>query len=115
MVDEKTGWRFDALIVCRRLGEDNGKDQLVNISNYLKRIRDFVLSVSRKLTPEEKLRLRTIFQRATPTEEEKKRKAESCREVNYDSRGARAHAASRCTDIAACALLFPIADSSRYG
>ena len=35
-------------IRCRRLGEDNGKDQLVTVSNYFRQIADYVRSISRK-------------------------------------------------------------------
>ena len=44
----------------RKLGQDNGKDQLLNISDYLKGIREYVRNVSRRLTPEEVHRMRTI-------------------------------------------------------
>jgi hypothetical protein len=73
VVDKKTGGGHLS-IVCRRLGEDNGKDQLVNISNYLKGIREFVRSVSRKLTPEETLRLATILNRPPPKRSAKKKR-----------------------------------------
>jgi len=63
VADKKTGGAFDVVVVCRRLGEDNGKDQIVHISNYLKSIRDYIRSVlrKRKLTQEETLRLMTIM------------------------------------------------------
>lgn len=54
----------EVVISCRRLGQDTGKAQLVNISGYLTRIRDYINSVSRTPTPEEFLRLAKII--ATP-------------------------------------------------
>ena len=48
---------YDIFIRCRRMGEDNGKDQLVHVSNYLNRIREYVAHTARKLSPEEKARV----------------------------------------------------------
>jgi hypothetical protein len=37
------------------MGEDNGKDQLVTVSNYFRQIAGYVRSVTRKMTDEEKV------------------------------------------------------------
>jgi hypothetical protein len=50
-------------IRCRRLGEDNGKDQLVTVSNYFRQIADYVRSVSRQPTRDELSRLADILGR----------------------------------------------------
>lgn len=55
--DPKLGIAQDIHVRCRRLGEDNGKDQLVNVSNYLRDIRDYVQHVTRKPNEEELQRL----------------------------------------------------------
>jgi len=44
-------------IRCRRMGQDNGKDQLVKIANYFEQIRDHVRTTARKLTQHEVERL----------------------------------------------------------
>ena len=61
LVDPHRGAEYNVVIRCRRLGEDNGKDQLVNISNYLRGIRDFMTHVSRKATKEEVARLKVLL------------------------------------------------------
>ena len=52
---------YDIVIRCRRMGEDNGKDQLVHVSNYLHRIREYVSHTARKLSLEEKARVKKII------------------------------------------------------
>jgi hypothetical protein len=42
------------------MGEDNGKTQLVRVSNYFRQIADYVRSVSRQMTKEEAKRAATI-------------------------------------------------------
>jgi hypothetical protein len=42
------------------MGEDNGKDQLLHVTNYLHQIRDYVRQRIRKTTPEETARLMKI-------------------------------------------------------
>lgn len=59
--DPNTGASYDIIAECRKLGQDNGKDQLVNISDYLKGIREYVRSVSRQLTAEEVEKMREIM------------------------------------------------------
>lgn len=61
--DKSTDRAYFIRIRCRRLGEDNGKDQLVTVSNYFRQIADYVASISRKPTREELLRLAEIFGR----------------------------------------------------
>ncbi|EAU53739.1 toll/interleukin-1 receptor domain-containing protein [Mariprofundus ferrooxydans] len=62
--DITRGAVYDVVVTCRRLGEDNGKDQVINISNYLKDIREYMHTISKKLTPDEQQRLMKII--ATP-------------------------------------------------
>jgi hypothetical protein len=54
----------EVIISCRRLGQDTGKAQLVNISEYLTQIRHYINSVSRKASTEELMRMAKII--ATP-------------------------------------------------
>lgn len=61
--DTNRGAEYELLIESRRMGQDAGKDILINISNYLIGIRDFVRSVSRALTREESLRMFEIVSR----------------------------------------------------
>lgn len=62
--DPKRNAEYRVSIRCRRLGEDNGKDQFINVSNYLIGIRDWMRHVSRKPTREESIAFREII--ATP-------------------------------------------------
>ncbi len=55
--DARTNLEYRVVISCRRLGEDNGKDQLVNVGNYLRQIRDYLSQRVRKPTPEQAERL----------------------------------------------------------
>lgn len=59
--DSKLGATYDITIKCRRLGEDNGKDQLLNVSTYLKQIRDYGRLTARKPTQEELHRLAVML------------------------------------------------------
>lgn len=61
LVDSRRDAEYHVIIRCRRLGEDNGKYQLVNISNYLRGVRDFMRDVSRKPTEEELIRLTKLL------------------------------------------------------
>ena len=47
-------------IRCRRMGEDNGKDQLVHISNYIEKMRDHIRATARKPTQQELERLKIL-------------------------------------------------------
>jgi hypothetical protein len=62
--DESRGAEYHVEIRCRKLGEDNGKDQLVNVSGYLKNIRDYLRATSRKPNADETKKLMKIV--ATP-------------------------------------------------
>lgn len=62
LVDPRRGAEYNVIVSCRRLGEDNGKDQLVNISNYLRGIRDFMRHISKKPTEEELARLSILLE-----------------------------------------------------
>ncbi len=48
-------------IRCRRMGEDNGKDQLVHIANYFEKIRDHTRATARKPTEQELERLKILI------------------------------------------------------
>lgn len=63
IADPKTGAQYDVLVVARKLGEDNGKDQLIDISDHLKSIRDYIRSVSRHPNEEELQVIREIRSR----------------------------------------------------
>ena len=58
--DPKSGICYEILIESRKLGQDNGKDQLGNVSDYLVQIGDYLRSVTRPPTKEEFARLRQI-------------------------------------------------------
>lgn len=58
----QTGMRYDVTVSARRLGVDTGKIQLVHASNYLRGIRDYVKSVSRKMTDEESRAMMKIME-----------------------------------------------------
>jgi hypothetical protein len=63
-VDPKSKKEYRILITCRRMGEDNGKDQLLNVGNYLRQIRDYIRQVARKPTAEEVKRLTKVQARS---------------------------------------------------
>jgi hypothetical protein len=62
--DPKTGSEYYLLIESRKMGADNGKDQLVNVSDHLTNIREYVRSISRQPTREETQKIHAIM--ATP-------------------------------------------------
>jgi hypothetical protein len=55
--DKKTGMAVDVSVVCRRLGQDTGKDILVNVGGHLDNIRKFMKETTRKPNEEELQRL----------------------------------------------------------
>ena len=59
--DPKIGAEQHILVTCRKLGEDNGKDQLVNISDTLKSIREYMRSLYREPSQEEQLKYAGII------------------------------------------------------
>lgn len=59
--DSKINAQYKVITTCRKLGEDNGKDQLVNISGTLKDIRKYIRETSRKPTSEEQQRYLDII------------------------------------------------------
>lgn len=61
IADPKTGSAYYVVCESRKMGQDNGKDQLINISDYLKQIREYVRSVSRKPNPEELVKIQAII------------------------------------------------------
>ena len=62
--DSKTGAEYEDIVESRKMGQDNGKDQLINISDYLTGIREYIRSVSRKATHEESQRLIELLNRS---------------------------------------------------
>ena len=61
IADPKTDSAYDVICESRKMGQDNGKDQLINISDYLKQIREYMRSVSRKPNPEEVMKIHAII------------------------------------------------------
>jgi hypothetical protein len=61
LMDIRSAAGYDIIVHCRRLGEDNGKDQLVRVTNYLHKIAEYVRRAVRKLTPDELARVRKIM------------------------------------------------------
>lgn len=59
--DQKSGAAYDVICESRKMGQDNGKDQLLNISDYLKQIREYVKSVSREPTAAEVVEMHKIM------------------------------------------------------
>jgi TIR domain len=51
--DPKRNMSYRVQIRCRRMGQDNGKDQLVHVGNYIKTIRDQIRATARMPTQEE--------------------------------------------------------------
>lgn len=51
--DVSSPMSYDMIVRCRRLGEDNGKDQLLHVTNYLQQIKDYVRQRVRKPSTEE--------------------------------------------------------------
>ena len=60
--DVKRGIRLEVHVTSRRLGEDTGKDLLVNIGGQLKTVRDSARASATKLSPEEAQRLLALIQ-----------------------------------------------------
>ena len=63
LADSRRNATYDITIRCRRMGEDNGKDQLVNVANYLRQIRDYTRKIARRPTPDELARLKDLVSR----------------------------------------------------
>lgn len=59
--DSRLGAEYSVIATCRRLGEDNGKNQLINVSDYLKNIREYLRTTSRQPTHEEQQKLYMIL------------------------------------------------------
>jgi hypothetical protein len=57
ILDKKTGVGFDVLVVSRRLGEDTGKDILLNVGRHLDSIRTYMREVTREPNEQELRRL----------------------------------------------------------
>ncbi|NOR68404.1 MAG: TIR domain-containing protein [Methylomarinum sp.] len=59
--DNKNNLEFNVKTVSRRLGEDTGKNIVVNISKYIKDISGYVQATTRQMTEEENLRLQSLL------------------------------------------------------
>lgn len=59
--DSKRDISYRVQIRCRRMGQDNGKDQLVKVANYFEQIRDHIRTTARKPTDEEIARLMSLL------------------------------------------------------
>src|SRR6266404_6484728 len=57
LADPKINVAYRVQIRCRRMGQDNGKDQLLRIANYIEMIRNHIRTTARKPTQEEIERL----------------------------------------------------------
>lgn len=62
--DPKTRTRVDILVKSRKVGMDNGKDQLINITDYFRKVIDFVTATERKPDKEEMKKMLAV--QATP-------------------------------------------------
>jgi hypothetical protein len=61
VTDPKRDMAYRVQIRCRRMGEDNGKDQLVRIANYFERIRNHIRTTARKPTQQEIQRMMMLL------------------------------------------------------
>jgi hypothetical protein len=57
ILDKKTGVGFKVLIVSRRLGEDTGKDILLNLGRHLDSIRSYMRQKTRRPDEQEQRKL----------------------------------------------------------
>ncbi len=62
VADKKTGASLEVVALCRRLGEDTGKDIVVNVGERLSNIRSFMRERTRKPNQEEQKRLLQLIQ-----------------------------------------------------
>ncbi len=61
IVDPKRKISYIVQFRCRRMGQDNGKDQLVNVANYIEQTRDQIRATIRKPTEQELERMMTLI------------------------------------------------------
>lgn len=59
--DPKRGRGYRVQIRCRRMGEDNGKDQLVRVTNYIEQIRNQIRARARKPAGQEREQILAIL------------------------------------------------------
>ena len=57
ILDKKSGVGFDISIISRKLGEDTGKDLLLNVGGHLESIRAFIRARTRNPTEEEQVKM----------------------------------------------------------
>lgn len=63
--DDNTGIEYTVQTVSRRLGEDTGKDILINVSKYMADIASYVKSITRTMTKEESRRVSELLSGAS--------------------------------------------------
>jgi hypothetical protein len=59
--DPKRNIIYSVQIRCRRMGEDNGKDQLVRVANYFEKVREHIRTTSRVPTHQELERMKNLI------------------------------------------------------
>jgi hypothetical protein len=61
IVDPERNISYGVQFRCRRMGQDNGKDQLVHIANYIEKTRDHIRATARKPTQQELERMKSLI------------------------------------------------------
>ena len=59
--DSKSSIEYNVEVISRRLGQDTGKDILINISQYMSNIEGYVKSIIRPLSNEESLLIKSLL------------------------------------------------------
>lgn len=60
-VDSKNGHGIEVRIKSRKMGNDNGKDQLINVTDYFRKIIEYVTQTERKPTADERIIMKKIM------------------------------------------------------
>ncbi|MFA5763064.1 MAG: toll/interleukin-1 receptor domain-containing protein [Bacilli bacterium] len=61
--DEKNGAEYTVEMECRKLGDDNGKDQIVDLKDYLQGIQKYLRAATKKPSDEELSKMFAIISR----------------------------------------------------
>jgi TIR domain len=61
IVDPERNISYSVQFRCRRMGQDNGKDQLVHVANYIEKTRDHMRATGRKPTKQELARVKRLI------------------------------------------------------
>lgn len=67
LADSSRASIYEVHVVCRKLGDDNGKDQLIDVAGYLTQIRDYVRSSSRQPNNQEQAKMIELLKTPWPT------------------------------------------------